>query len=73
MAAITIKKYECDLCGEEYNPDTVAVSEYSPERLTAMRIDGWYKPEKQAIIRCICGECQAKILKVVREIKKSVV
>lgn len=71
MPVYTVNKYICDLCSKEYNPETTEVSEYSGERLTAMRIDGYYKPVSQAIIKCICLDCQSKILKVVNQIKES--
>lgn len=67
-----IQVYECDICYKEYNPKDTQVHEYSGEFVTGIRIDGWYKPEKQAVNKYICKSCSSRLLSVIREIKSEV-
>ena len=69
MAIKTVSVYECDICSSEYKP--AAVSERTPDIVSTIRIDGWYKPESQAVIKCICNTCSFEILKTIRKLENS--
>lgn len=69
MAIKKIAIYFCDICGKEYNPRDTMVNEYSGDVVSSIRIDGYYKPEDQANIKCICKQCSSAILDAVYQRK----
>ena len=59
--------HSCDICGNVFEHKDVG--EYTTEKVSFMRVDGYYKPEAQAEIKDICWNCSNEILKVFTKLK----
>lgn len=69
MPVKKITIYECDLCGSEYDPQSVQPTEYTEDVVSQMRIIGYYKPQEQCKIDCICKACSNKIISLIDKLK----
>ena len=69
MAIKKITIYECDLCGSEYDPQSVQPTEFGSEIVSYMRIDGYYKPEEQCKVADICKDCSDKIISLITDLR----
>lgn len=56
--------YQCDICEQEFTP--VELTTYSPDVVSAIRIDGYQKPKSQSIYSCICEKCSIAILDTIK-------
>lgn len=59
--------HSCDICDNVF--ESKDVGEYTSEKVSFMRVDGYYKPKTQAEINDICWNCSGEILKVFTKLK----